>query len=64
MRHLIGNEPRIGERIEIRSINSIAKRLYETNIGKPEIRHTSDDQRSSKASSSRLTMKADSPYSS
>jgi superfamily I DNA/RNA helicase/mRNA-degrading endonuclease RelE of RelBE toxin-antitoxin system len=36
MRHLIGNEPRIGERIEIRSINSIAKRLYETNIGKPK----------------------------
>jgi superfamily I DNA/RNA helicase len=36
MRYLIGNEPRIGERVEIRSITSIAKRLYETNIGKPK----------------------------
>jgi superfamily I DNA/RNA helicase len=36
LRHLIGNEPRIGERIEIHAMNSIGKRLYEANIGKPQ----------------------------
>jgi UvrD-like helicase C-terminal domain/AAA domain len=35
LRHMIGNQPRLGERIEVRSLNSIGKRLYEANIGKP-----------------------------
>jgi mRNA-degrading endonuclease RelE of RelBE toxin-antitoxin system len=35
LRHLIGNQPRLGERIEVYSLNAIGKRLYETNIGKP-----------------------------
>jgi mRNA-degrading endonuclease RelE of RelBE toxin-antitoxin system len=36
LRLLIGNTPRLGERIEIGAINSIGKRLYEANIGKPK----------------------------
>jgi len=35
LRYLIGNQPRLGERIEVYSLNAIGKRLYETNIGKP-----------------------------
>lgn len=35
LRHLIGNQPRLGERIEVHSLNTIGKRLYERNIGKP-----------------------------
>lgn len=34
LRHLIGNQPRLGERIEVHSLNAIGKRLYEANIGK------------------------------
>ena len=36
LRLLIGNTPRLGERIEIHAMNSIGKRLYEANIGKPK----------------------------
>src|SRR3989454_8966464 len=36
LRHLIGTEPRLGERIEVHAMNSIGKRLYEVNIGKPQ----------------------------
>ena len=36
LRLLIGNTPRLGERIEIGAINSIGKRLYEANFGKPK----------------------------
>ncbi len=35
LRYLIGNQPRLGERIEVHSLNAIGKRLYETNIDKP-----------------------------
>ena len=35
LRLLIGNAPRLGERIEIHALNTIGKRLYEANIGKP-----------------------------
>jgi mRNA-degrading endonuclease RelE of RelBE toxin-antitoxin system len=35
LRHLIGSQPRLGERIEVHSLNTIGKRLYEANIGKP-----------------------------
>ena len=34
LRHLIGNQPRLGERIEVQSLNAIGRRLYERNIGK------------------------------
>lgn len=34
LRRLISNEPRIAERVEVHSINSVGKRLYEINIGK------------------------------
>lgn len=33
LRRLIGNEPRLGERLEVHSMNSIGQRLYELNIG-------------------------------
>lgn len=36
LRLLIGNTPRLGERIEILAMNSIGKRLYEATIGKPK----------------------------
>lgn len=34
LRHLIGKQPRLGERIEVHSLNAIGRRLYETNVGK------------------------------
>jgi superfamily I DNA/RNA helicase/mRNA-degrading endonuclease RelE of RelBE toxin-antitoxin system len=34
---LIGNEPRLGERIEVQSMNAIGRRLYQLNFGKPQI---------------------------
>jgi superfamily I DNA/RNA helicase/mRNA-degrading endonuclease RelE of RelBE toxin-antitoxin system len=34
---LIGKEPRIRERIEVQALNAVAHRLYQANIGKPEI---------------------------
>lgn len=33
LRRLIGSEPRLGERIEVHSIQSIGRRLYELNLG-------------------------------
>jgi hypothetical protein len=35
LRCLIGNQPRLGEHIEVHAMNSIGKQLYEANIGKP-----------------------------
>src|SRR5271168_1547559 len=35
LRHLIGHQPRLGERIEVHSLNAVGRRLYERNIGKP-----------------------------
>lgn len=40
LRLLIGNTPRLGERIEILAMNSIGRRLYEANIGKPKFAGT------------------------
>lgn len=34
LRRLIGNEPVLGERIEVHSLDSIGRRLYELNIGR------------------------------
>jgi hypothetical protein len=37
LRRLIGNEPRLGERLEVHSIGSIARHLYGLNFGAPRI---------------------------
>jgi superfamily I DNA/RNA helicase len=37
LRRLIGNEPRIAERLEVHAVDAIARRLYELNVGRPEI---------------------------
>jgi superfamily I DNA/RNA helicase/mRNA-degrading endonuclease RelE of RelBE toxin-antitoxin system len=37
LRLLISTEPRLGERIEVHSMNAIGYRLFELNIGKPKI---------------------------
>jgi mRNA-degrading endonuclease RelE of RelBE toxin-antitoxin system len=37
LRRLIGNEPRLGERVEVYSMNAIGRRLYELNFGRPRI---------------------------
>ncbi|MGA7234517.1 MAG: UvrD-helicase domain-containing protein [Bryobacteraceae bacterium] len=34
---LISNEPRLGERLEVHSMNAIGRRLYEVNLGRPRI---------------------------
>src|SRR5258706_13758748 len=35
LRRLISNEPRLGERLEVHSMNAIGRRLYEVNFGRP-----------------------------
>jgi hypothetical protein len=37
LRGLIGNEPRLAERLEVHSMNALGRRLYEVNIGRPRI---------------------------
>jgi hypothetical protein len=37
LRALISNEPRLGERLEVHSMNAIGRRLYEVNFGRPQI---------------------------
>ena len=37
LRRLIGNEPRLGERLEVHSMNAIGRRLYELNVGKAHV---------------------------
>jgi len=37
LRRLIGNEPRMGERLEVYAMNAIGHRLYEFNFGRPQI---------------------------
>jgi mRNA-degrading endonuclease RelE of RelBE toxin-antitoxin system len=37
LRRLIGNEPRLGERLEVHAMDSIGRRLYEANFGHPDI---------------------------
>jgi mRNA-degrading endonuclease RelE of RelBE toxin-antitoxin system len=34
---LVGNQPRLGERIEVHSMNAIGRRLYQLNFGKPQL---------------------------
>src|SRR5205823_5733651 len=37
LRRLISNEPRLGERLEVHSMNAIGQRLYELNFGRSRI---------------------------
>ena len=37
LRRLIGNEPVIGERLEVHALDGIARRLYELNLGRPKM---------------------------
>jgi hypothetical protein len=37
LRCLIGNEPRLGERVEVHSMNALGRRLYELNFGRAKI---------------------------
>lgn len=37
LRRLISNEPRLGERLEVHAMNAIGRRLYELNLGRPDI---------------------------
>jgi hypothetical protein len=37
LRRLIGNEPRLGERIDVQSMHAIGRRLYERLIGPPKL---------------------------
>ena len=37
LRRLISNEPRLGERLEVHSMNAIGQRLYESNFGKANL---------------------------
>jgi mRNA-degrading endonuclease RelE of RelBE toxin-antitoxin system len=37
LRRLLSNEPRLGERLEVHSMNAIGVRLYELNFGRPKI---------------------------
>jgi superfamily I DNA/RNA helicase/mRNA-degrading endonuclease RelE of RelBE toxin-antitoxin system len=34
---LIGNEPRLGERLEVHSMDAVGRRLYELNFGRPQL---------------------------
>lgn len=42
LRRLISNEPRLAERLEVRAINAIGRRLYETNFGRPLVSSPQD----------------------
>lgn len=44
LKRLISHEPSMGERLEVRSINAIGRRLYELNIGKPRMASDEDIQ--------------------
>lgn len=37
LKRLIGNEPRLGDRLEVHALNAIGRRLYELNFGRPQI---------------------------
>jgi len=42
LRRLIGHQPRLGERIDVHSMDAIGKRLYELNVEKPRIASRED----------------------
>lgn len=37
LKRLIGNEPRLGDRLEVHAMNAICRRLYELNFGRPQL---------------------------
>ncbi|MGQ0525250.1 MAG: UvrD-helicase domain-containing protein [Betaproteobacteria bacterium] len=37
VRRLLGNEPRLGERLEVHAMNAMGERLYESSFGRPKI---------------------------
>src|SRR5207248_2432394 len=37
LRRLISNEPRLGERVEVHSMNAIGRRLYDLNFGRAQL---------------------------
>ncbi len=37
LKRLIGNEPLLGDRLEVHAMNAIGRRLYELNFGRPQI---------------------------
>ena len=37
LRHLISNQPRLGERLEVHALDALGSRLYELNLGKPKM---------------------------
>ncbi len=37
LKRLIGNEPRLGDRLEVHAMNAIGRRLYELNFGRPHV---------------------------
>src|SRR6185295_5747137 len=37
LRRLISNEPRLGERLEVHSMDAIGERLYEQQFGRPKL---------------------------
>lgn len=37
LKRLIGNEPRLGERLQVHALNAIGRRLFELNFGRPQI---------------------------
>ena len=37
LKRLIGNEPRLGDRLEVHAMNAIGRRLYELNFGRPQV---------------------------
>ena len=53
LRALISNEPRLGERLEVHSMNAIGRRLYEVNFGRPQIASRETDTRAPERSGGR-----------
>jgi superfamily I DNA/RNA helicase len=37
LRRLVGNEPRIAERLDVHAVDAVARRLYELNLGRPQM---------------------------
>ena len=42
LKRLISNEPSLGERLEVHDVNSIGRRLYEANFGRPRLASSED----------------------
>jgi len=51
LRRLLGNEPRLGERIDVHSFDAIGSRLYKAHIGEPKIASREDVRAANKEAS-------------